>query len=153
MWRILFIILFYNFVLSNVNNYTSSYLNNFLKNQNLHIIDLDLDSDNVNNNLEDRRNKYGHRFDVNFNLNNSGSWTVLDNGELIWTLGIRSPNAYALKLQFNEIYLPNSSELVIYNDEMDVNHDNYRDVSQMHQAVIRKPTRARGLIMPQPIIV
>ena len=45
--------------------------------------------------------RYAHQFDVNLGINNSGTWEEMDDGTLIWRLGIYSPGAYGMKVLFD----------------------------------------------------
>lgn len=51
---------------------------------------------------------------VNLNLNNSGVWSVLPNGDKIWRIKITSEGAEALALFYNEFYLPEGARLHVY---------------------------------------
>ncbi|MFD1551954.1 GEVED domain-containing protein [Putridiphycobacter roseus] len=55
---------------------------------------------------------------VNLNLQNSGTWTLLDNGDKIWRLGIKIPAAKALNIYFStQIDLPVGGKLHAYNQK------------------------------------
>ena len=79
----------------------------------------------VSNSEDSRRFKYGHKFDVNLGIYNSGTWKTSNEGTDVWRLAIESLNAYALKVQFNEIFLPENSELFIYNESRDMIYGPY----------------------------
>lgn len=51
---------------------------------------------------------------VNFNLDNSGRWTNLPNGDRIWMMGIHSADAQSLSVTFSNFRLPKGSALFIY---------------------------------------
>lgn len=68
-------------------------------------------------NVPDMPARYGFNFDVNFNLNNSGTWTELKDGSRIWRLGIKSEGAYSINLFFSKFYMPKGSFLFIYNPD------------------------------------
>lgn len=59
--------------------------------------------------------RFGKNFDVNLNLNNSGSWFSYPNGDRLWQLAISSTNAYSINLQFGYYNLPPDAELFVYN--------------------------------------
>jgi len=61
--------------------------------------------------------RYGNKFDVNFNLNNSGNWTVLNNGDYLWTLAIESKDAYAISLEYDQFYLAEGTSFYVFNPE------------------------------------
>jgi hypothetical protein len=56
-------------------------------------------------------------FDVNYDLNNSGTWTTLANGDRLWKLKILSPGAKKLSLYFKNFYIPEGARLFVYNQE------------------------------------
>ena len=56
-------------------------------------------------------------FDVSYNLNNSGTWTTLDNGDRLWKLKITSPGAVKILLYYQGFYLPKGAKLFVYNGD------------------------------------
>ena len=82
---------------------------------------------NIDNLLEQDSNappaspfRYGHKFNVDFSLNNSGYWSELENGDRIWRLTIQTKDAYAICLEYDQFYLPNGSNFFVYNDKRDM---------------------------------
>ena len=63
--------------------------------------------------------RFGFNNDVQYNLNNSGVWTTLSNGDKIWRLMIECKNALTVNLTFSETSLPNGNELYVYNPKKD----------------------------------
>jgi len=53
---------------------------------------------------------------IELNMENSGTWTELPDGRRIWRLKITSEGAKALAVHYNYIYLPNGSQLFLYNN-------------------------------------
>ena len=60
--------------------------------------------------------RFGNPFDVNFNLNNSGTWENIDNGRL-WRLSITSKNAYSINLLYDKFVIPEGAELYVYDKD------------------------------------
>ena len=60
--------------------------------------------------------RFGNPFDVNFNLNNSGTWENIDNGRL-WRLSITSKNAYSINLLYDKFIIPEGAELYVYDKD------------------------------------
>ena len=60
--------------------------------------------------------RFGNPFDVNFNLNNSGTWENIDNGRL-WRLSITSKNAYSINLLYDKFVIPDGAELYVYDKD------------------------------------
>lgn len=59
----------------------------------------------------DRR--FGFTFDVQYNLENSGTWTQLPNGDRIWMLKISNPGALSINLTFSKFDLPEGASLFL----------------------------------------
>ena len=62
----------------------------------------------------DRDNRAGYAYDVNFNLENSGEWKTLSNGDRIWHLVLACPGANSIKLYFDKFWLPEDAKLFLY---------------------------------------
>ena len=97
---------------------------------------------------EDRSNKgkpipqrYGYKFDVNYNINTDGIWYDLTDGSKLWQISFYSENAFALKIFFDQFYLPQGSELYIYNKEENIilgpftYKDNHIDMDFGHRLI------------------
>lgn len=54
---------------------------------------------------------------VNINLNNSGIWSTLPNGDRIWRIRILANQAKGIAPYFDNFYLPEGAFLHIYNDD------------------------------------
>ncbi|MFK7798049.1 MAG: T9SS type A sorting domain-containing protein [Aureispira sp.] len=59
--------------------------------------------------------RFGFRHLVSFNLQNSGTWTTLKNGDRIWRLGLISKGALTMNVVFDDFYLPEGATLYLYN--------------------------------------
>ena len=53
---------------------------------------------------------------VQYNLDNSGIWTTLENGDRIWRLKIKSKDALGIFFRYNEFYLAADVALFMYNE-------------------------------------
>ncbi len=58
--------------------------------------------------------RYGKIFDVDYNLNNSGTWEILDDGSKLWRLEIKSDGAYSIGIEYDFFHLPRNSEFYVY---------------------------------------
>lgn len=56
-------------------------------------------------------------FDTNLSLNNSGSWTVLKNGDRVWRLKITATDAIGIDAYFKDFHLAEKTKLFIYNED------------------------------------
>lgn len=61
--------------------------------------------------------RFGTELLVDLNIQNSGIWDVLENGDRIWRLNIISPGANTLNFIFEDFYLPPGATLYLYNNE------------------------------------
>lgn len=61
--------------------------------------------------------RFGKEIEVNFNLNNSGTWELLENGDRIWRLEITSYGAYSLNLIYDEFEIPSGASFFVYNEQ------------------------------------
>jgi len=59
----------------------------------------------------DRR--FGFTHSTNYNLQNSGVWKSLPNGDRIWQLILKSPGAISINLTFSQYFLPQGADLFI----------------------------------------
>jgi len=69
--------------------------------------------------IEARQNvapRFGFPHDVSFNLNNSGIWTVLPNGDRVWRLNLYCPGALSINLLYDDFHLPKGAKLFIYSE-------------------------------------
>ena len=81
---------------------------------------IDMDAINVEQLLIEDENRppatpfrYGYKFDVDLSLENSGKWTMLDNGDRIWQLAVFSNDAYAICLEYDYFHLPDNSTFYV----------------------------------------
>ncbi|MBT3209300.1 MAG: PKD domain-containing protein [Bacteroidetes bacterium] len=61
--------------------------------------------------------KIGRSIPINLDINNSGKWTKLPDGKMIWRLKIKSEDAKALVVYYNDFYLPPGGKLYLYNED------------------------------------
>ena len=58
--------------------------------------------------------RYGYSFEVDYSMDNSGTWTELEEGKL-WRLAIKSEDAYSISLYYDAFFLPEGAYLFAYN--------------------------------------
>ena len=61
--------------------------------------------------------RFGKDIPVEINLDNSGTWETLENGDRIWRLEITSYGAYSLNLIYKEFYMPSGATFFVYNPQ------------------------------------
>lgn len=59
--------------------------------------------------------RFATKQEVEFSIENSGRWTTLPNGDRIWMLGLRSAEAKALSVTFDEFFIPEGAVMHLYN--------------------------------------
>ena len=83
--------------------------------------------------------RYGNKFNVNLNLSNSGNWTSLENGDLLWTLAIESKGAFAIALEYSQFYLPEGSSFYVYNPQQSSIHGAYTSENNQDDGLFSTP--------------
>ncbi len=70
---------------------------------------------------EDRKDKesgelfrFGYVHAVQYDLNNSGAWSTLANGDRVWKLRIYAPEAQTININYSQFSIPAGAELYIY---------------------------------------
>jgi len=61
--------------------------------------------------------RYGIARSLSVNSSNSGIWTTLENGDRIWQVAIKSPEALNMSVNFSNFNLPVGARLQIYNGD------------------------------------
>ncbi len=61
--------------------------------------------------------RFGQEWEVELDLNNSGTWTTADNGDRIWTLGIDCPDATSISFIMDQFKLPKTAQFFVWNDD------------------------------------
>lgn len=68
--------------------------------------------------VEDSKNPGQNRFaapiSVQLNLENTGTWHTLSNGDRVWLCALKSPGALGLTLLFNDFFLPVGAKFYAY---------------------------------------
>lgn len=70
--------------------------------------------DAINDVTKDTPWRFGHKHQVNYSLNNSGSWTDVHNGR-VWRIRFRSKNALTMNFIFEDMYIPQGAHIHMYN--------------------------------------
>ena len=61
--------------------------------------------------------KFAETIYLNLNMENSGNWTVLEDGSSIWQLKITSYDAYSLNLIYDVFNIPPGAEFFVYSED------------------------------------
>ncbi|MNJ88980.1 Protease 1 precursor [compost metagenome] len=73
--------------------------------------------DSLNDITKDSPWRFGYKNNTSLNMNNSGSWITLPNGDRIWRLFIRCQNALTVNLLLDQVSIPEGNELYVYNPD------------------------------------
>ncbi|UKN01137.1 T9SS type A sorting domain-containing protein [Paracrocinitomix mangrovi] len=73
--------------------------------------------DVVNDQFKDQPWRFGYKYAVSYDLNSSGHWTTLPNGDRVWQLGIKCPNALTVNLLLENFNLPKGAYLYLYDKD------------------------------------
>ena len=61
--------------------------------------------------------RVGVNIPVSYDIHTDGTWSTLPDGRIIWRLRITSADAPALILAYDDFYLPEGTQLYLYNDD------------------------------------
>jgi len=61
--------------------------------------------------------RFGYIHEVNYNLENSGEWTDLPDGDKIWRLTISCPDALSINLLYDKFWLPDGAKFFVYSND------------------------------------
>ncbi len=86
--------------------------------------------------------KFAYKFIVNYTPDNSGTWTQLEDGTMVWRLLISSPGAYSINLIFDKFKVPPGAKLFIYNT----------DCSDVIGSFTEKNNNPSGILATAPVI-
>jgi len=61
--------------------------------------------------------RFGIRQKVDYNLDNSGEWDTLSNGDRIWRLSISCPEALSINILYDKFWIPDNTKFFIYSND------------------------------------
>jgi len=73
--------------------------------------------DKVNDRRLDMPFRFGYKFNVNYSLQNSGTWENLNNGDRIWRIRFVSEGAKTMNFIFEDFFIPIGAKLFLYNND------------------------------------
>jgi PKD repeat protein len=73
--------------------------------------------DLANENNKDIPWRFGKNIDVNINMETSGTWDLLPNGDKLWRIRIYSQGALTMNFKFSKYTLPDGATLFLYNED------------------------------------
>ena len=69
--------------------------------------------------------RVGVNHNVSLNMNNSGRWDILPNGDRIWRMAVKSIDAASLHFNFETFVIPQGAEVYIYSPDHQVVEGKY----------------------------
>lgn len=76
--------------------------------------------DDVNNQYKDQPYRFGENFYRGDNLNNSGIWYDMPNGDRIWMIKYKSEGAHSINLGFDMFFMPEGAKMFVYTPDHEV---------------------------------
>lgn len=61
--------------------------------------------------------RFGYSHKVNYNLDNSGKWLTLPNGDKLWRLNVVCPNALSINFLYDKFWIPEGGKFFIYSKD------------------------------------
>ena len=61
--------------------------------------------------------RFGYRHKVSYDLNNSGVWFKLPNGDKMWQFEIICPNALSINILYDKFWLPDGGKFFVYSSD------------------------------------
>ncbi|MBK9513264.1 MAG: trypsin-like peptidase domain-containing protein [Flavobacteriales bacterium] len=63
--------------------------------------------------------RFGFNHTVDLDLNNSGTWTTLEEGTRVWRLGLECPSAISVNFEFHDFEIPVGAKVFVLNETGD----------------------------------
>lgn len=61
--------------------------------------------------------RFGYSHKVNYDLNNSGTWYELSNGDKLWQLNVVCPNALSVNFCYDKFWIPEGGKFFVYSKD------------------------------------
>jgi len=79
-----------------------------------------LEDENEMRSMDTKPYRFANSIAVEFNMDNSGVWTVLEDGSAIWQLRIESRGAFSLNIIYDIFHIPEGAEFFVYSEDRDM---------------------------------
>ena len=79
-----------------------------------------IEDDNEMRSGDTKPYRFANPISVNFNMNNSGIWTELEDGSMVWRLKIESLGAFSLNIIYDIFDVPDGAEFFVYSDDKEM---------------------------------
>lgn len=71
--------------------------------------------DAITDNIKEIPWRFGVEIPLNLSLSNSGLWETLPNGDRVWRITIKVPNALTININYQKFYLPENATFFVFN--------------------------------------
>ena len=79
-----------------------------------------IEDDNEMRSSDTKPYRFANPISVNFNMNNSGIWTELEDGSMVWRLRIESLGAFSLNIIYDIFDIPDGAEFFVYSNDKEM---------------------------------
>ena len=79
-----------------------------------------LEDENEMRSIDTKPYRFANPIAVDFNMDNSGIWTVLEDGSAIWQLEIESEGAFSLNIIYDIFNIPAEAEFFVYSEDREM---------------------------------
>ena len=79
-----------------------------------------LEDENEMRSIDTKPYRFAKPIGVDFNMENSGIWTVLEDGSAIWQLRIESKGAFSLNIIYDIFNVPKGAEFFVYSEDREM---------------------------------
>ncbi len=96
--------------------------------------------------------RFGIPHEVNINMENSGEWFTLENGDKIWRMEIKAKGAKSINLIYDKFWLPDGASYHIYNEQKKHYIGGFN--SRNNKGTLQKPGKfGTGLVFGNKVIL
>ena len=104
--------------------------------------------DAINAKMKDVPYRFGYLYNVNFGLENSGTWETLADGSKVWRLAIACPGAFGINLIYDKFYMPKGGKFYIYNSDKTMMIGAFTDIDNLPGNVFStQPVKGERIIL------
>ena len=76
---------------------------------------------------------------MNYNLNNFGTWEILDDGSKLWRAEIHSLGAFSIGIEYDYFHLPEGAEFYVYSADKFMVHGAYSHINNQKDYLFATP--------------
>lgn len=76
-----------------------------------------IEAEDKEDELYDMPPRFGYQHKVDYNLNNSGTWKELPNGDKLWRLNVVCPHALSVNFCYDKFWIPEGGKFFVYSKD------------------------------------